>query len=171
MSTPEAPSNSGATLRSTLVTIVLTIGLLGLGSAVLSGTVLDETLPDIAGVDLEGRSVSLKSLCGQPVVLYFFATWCGACSLSSPTIGHFADRHPDVPVLALTSESSAEVRQALGNDLPAYRVVVSAGQMLARLGVRALPTTAIVDASGRVTWSRQGVLLPGELDLRLPGSP
>ena len=168
MSTQTATSSKFAAFRSVATTLGMIVVVLSAVAIFATGSPLSGTAPSLSGKAMDGSVVRLDSLRGKPVVLYFWATWCTACKLTSPTVDGFAGRHPDVPVLAVAADDLATVRAYL-NDEERHFTVLADGQSIARaLGIRAYPTTAIVDAEGQVVWSRQGVLLPGELDLRLP---
>src|SRR5437879_6715849 len=43
--------------------------------------------------DLSGNAVRLKSYEGHPVLLDFWATWCGPCRMSIPMVQDFYARH------------------------------------------------------------------------------
>ncbi|MSP91423.1 MAG: TlpA family protein disulfide reductase [Myxococcales bacterium] len=132
------------------------------------GIDLPAIAPELRAADLAGRPVALRALRGRPVVLYFWATWCTACSLTSPTVGQFARAHPDVAVLGVAMDDDDDVWRELASTDKGFRVVRPAADVTALWPVRALPSTVVVDADGKVVWSRQGVLVPGELNWRVP---
>jgi thiol-disulfide isomerase/thioredoxin len=129
---------------------------------------LPEIAPPLAATDLHGQPVQLADAKGKPAVLYFWATWCTACKLTSPSVEWFARRHPEVAVLGLAMDDDEDAKQRLIDARKDFAVVTPAAISMARWPVRALPTTVVVDADGRVVWSRQGVILPGELEWRVP---
>ncbi len=168
MSTQTATSNKGAALRSVATTLGMVLVVLMAVAIFATGSPLSGTAPSLSGRAMDGSVVRLDALRGQPVVLYFWATWCTACKLTSPTVDGLAARNPDVPVLAVASDDLATVKAYLEGEERDFKVVADGRSIVSALGIRAFPTTAILNAEGQVVWSRQGVLLPGELDLRMP---
>ena len=49
--------------------------------------------PSTSGADLLGRQVSLGSMRGTPLVVIFFASWCGPCHEDAPIFTGLADRY------------------------------------------------------------------------------
>lgn len=172
MSTPKATSNKtnskASALRSVLTTLGMVLLTLVAVAVFATGSPLSDTAPQLSARAMDGQPVQLAALRGKPVVLYFWATWCTACKLTSPTVDGFASRNPEVPVLAVAADDMATVRDYMVGQERSFTVVADGQSIIGGLGIRAFPTTAILDAAGRVVWTRQGVLLPGELDLRMP---
>ena len=46
--------------------------------------------PDFTMLDMEGNEVSLASFFGKPIVLNFWASWCGPCKMEMPD---FNEKH------------------------------------------------------------------------------
>ncbi|MEZ5979041.1 MAG: TlpA disulfide reductase family protein [Planctomycetota bacterium] len=66
----------------------------------------DWTLADTRGeVHEVGRALER----GEPVVLVFWSTWCGACVEEAPVIEAAHREHPDVPVFGVVSGAERDV--------------------------------------------------------------
>ena len=124
------------------------------------GPDLHADAPAISVPDLEGGPVELAELAGSPVVLNFWASWCGPCRQEIPEFTAFAKEHPQVQVIgvAVDSGNAAAVEQAAKSFGITYRVAVGDSAIMQRYGVRSLPTTVIIGADGKVKASHVGML-------------
>ncbi|HEX7557440.1 MAG TPA: TlpA disulfide reductase family protein, partial [Leptolinea sp.] len=52
-------------------------------------------VPDFSLNDLTGNSISISQYRGKPVVLNFWATWCGPCLVEMPLLETVSVRHKD----------------------------------------------------------------------------
>jgi len=58
--------------------------------------------PDFTLTNTEGQAVSLSDFRGQPVIINFWATWCGPCRIEMPHLQEaFAENKGDVVVLGV----------------------------------------------------------------------
>ena len=111
--------------------------------------------PALALSDLDGRSVSLASLRGDVVVLYFWATWCPYCGKELPTtVEQLARRYRDrgLTVLAVNIE---EGRDKVLPWVRQHGVTVSVlldvdGDVTSEYRVTATPTTILIDREGKM---------------------
>src|SRR5689334_24674568 len=58
--------------------------------------------PELAGIDLSGDPLSLEDYRGRPVLLHFWATWCGVCRMEQANIAALAH---DLPVVTVATHS------------------------------------------------------------------
>lgn len=110
--------------------------------------------PALALSDLDGRSVSLASLRGDVVVLYFWATWCPYCQKELPTtVQELARRYRDrrLVVLAVNLEEGRDKVRAWvkkhGISVPV--LLDGNGEVSGDYRVTATPTAVLVDRDGR----------------------
>ena len=113
------------------------------------------TPPAFALPDLDGRVVSLASLRGRVVLLYFWATWCGYCVRELPsTMESLQRRYRDqgLTVLAVSFEERPETVKAWvrprGLSMPV--LLDRAGDVSGNYRVTATPTAVLLDREGRV---------------------
>lgn len=94
---------------------------------------------------------TLAALKGQPVLLVFFASWCGPCLREIPHLNDLQAHRPDIRLLALSTESKDKVQDVIGRYSPGYSV----GRDIDRraydaFGVASYPTSFLIDGSGIV---------------------
>ena len=120
--------------------------------------------PELTGIDLDGKPVSLADYRGKPLVLHFWATWCKVCSAEQHNIDALA---ANVPVLTVATESGSSQRIAAyaAEHHLSPRIIADPTSTLAkRFGVSAFPTTFILDSRGVIRHSEVGYTT--ELGLR-----
>lgn len=123
--------------------------------------------PHIVGTGLNGETLDVNELSKtQPVVVYFWATWCGACSLVSPTIDRFAQDNAVISV-ALSSGDNTKIEQYLQENEFQFPVLNDVtGQLSKEWGVRVTPTIVII-RNGEIKNITTGVISPMGLWLRV----
>ena len=109
---------------------------------------------------LDGPAVSLGELKGRVVILEFWATWCGPCRSSLPSLELIAKRYQDRGVQVLlvnVAEPPGPVRKWLEGRYEAATVLLDRdGSVSERYGVSGIPHLVIIDREGRMVWSHQG---------------
>lgn len=115
-----------------------------------------ERLATYSLTSIDGQPVKVSA--GKPGALYFMAGWCGSCLPEAEALGKLERRLGDrISVLAVSPDPSDSVssiralRAAAGN--PRYPFAWDQQGTLARaLDVRALDTTLVYDARGKVVY-------------------
>jgi thiol-disulfide isomerase/thioredoxin len=96
-----------------------TVGDVGMGTALLG-----KPAPVFTLTDLDGKKVSLAELKGKPVLVNFWATWCGPCQLEMPWFQEFAAKYKDQGLVVLGIDQDDE-------DMPKDKIAAA----VKRLGV------------------------------------
>lgn len=111
--------------------------------------------PDFVVCDAEGNEVALSDFRGKPVVLNFWASWCGPCKSEMPDFQEVYEEYgDDVQFLMVnltdgrqeTVESASQYIAGYGYTFPVYYDVE---RMAAReYGVNSVPRTYFIDEEG-----------------------
>lgn len=116
-----------------------------------SAAAADFTLPGVPG----RAPVRLADTRGQVVLLSFWATWCPACRAELPTIqrlhARLKDRGFTVVAVSVDAGDAAGVASFAAAQALAFPVALDPRMTVAaRYGVRALPSTFLLDRQGRI---------------------
>lgn len=124
--------------------------------------------PDFTLFTLEGEQVSLSDFRGQPVLINFWATWCGPCRLEMPAIQARYERYTQdgLVVLAVNFDEPAgdveRFRDEFGLTFP---LLLDPGAMVQKLyRNRSYPSSFFVDAQGVIQVQHIGVMTEGQID-------
>jgi thiol-disulfide isomerase/thioredoxin len=116
--------------------------------------------PDFALDAIDGPPVRLSDLRGRVVIVEFWATWCGPCRMSTPSLNVIARRFSDQPVSVLlinAGETPDAIRDWLGNARYTARVLLdTTGEVREAYGVRGIPRLLILDREGRIAYDHSG---------------
>jgi peroxiredoxin len=147
--------------------IALIIAVVLLVRAWLARDLAEGPAPEFEAFLLDGTPVALAEFADRPMLLHFWATWCPICRLEEGEIMRLSRSHP-VLTVAMQSGSAAEVDAHLTDRERELAVVNDPNGALARrYGVRAVPSTFIIDRDGQIVFRKQGYAPPLELRFRL----
>jgi thiol-disulfide isomerase/thioredoxin len=118
--------------------------------------------PDFTVYDLEGNAYKLSDFRGKPVLLNFWASWCGPCQMEMPDFQKFYETHGDKVNFVIvnltdgqqeTVESASAFIAEKGYTFPVYYDTDIDAAM--KYGVSAVPVSYFIDAEGRfVAWAQ-----------------
>lgn len=119
-----------------------------------------KSAPDFELLDLEGKSIKLSNLKGQPVFINFWATWCPPCREEMPLIEEIHKQYPDLIILAVDAdESSTAVKAFVQRYKITTIVLLDPGFVVNdRYYVEGLPTSYFLDADGVIRSAQIGQL-------------
>jgi thiol-disulfide isomerase/thioredoxin len=122
---------------------------------------------EISLQDLNGADVNLSDFRGKIVFLNFWATWCPTCVIEMPSMEklHLKLKDKDFALVSISiQDSAAEVQRFFKqNKLTFTALLDSIGKTVPGFGIRAIPTTLILDKTGRIVGR---VIGPREWDSR-----
>lgn len=117
--------------------------------------------PDFTLSNLDGEETSLSDWRGQPVLVNFWATWCGPCEIEMPAIetAYQAHKEEGLVVLAVAVDDSADnVRGFAEKHQLSFQPLMDDGQVSLTYQVFGLPTSYFVAPDGRITDVHTGLL-------------
>jgi len=131
-----------------------------------TGIDVTQTAPNFRLQISDDVGLYLSDLVGHPVLINFWATWCGPCRLEMPEIVQHANGNPDLVVLAINVQEIQEAIAAFAGDFKMTMPVVRDVDAKIRdlYEVRGMPTSVFVDRAGKVSTYRMGVMSPHVLE-------
>ena len=180
---PKAPpTERQGSVRAALAVVALAAGfaLVPRLTKGCEGAALDEDAPNFTarvvangeGLRAEAggapETLELSSLRGRPVVLDFWATWCGPCQAQSPIVNAVAQRYKDKGLAVVgvnTSDEDGLAARFVKKKGHGFPIVYDENNTIAKqYGVSNLPTLIVISKTGKIVAVRRGVTSDSALD-------
>lgn len=127
--------------------------------------------PDFTMVDSQGKTLQLSDFKGKPVLLNFWASWCGPCQSEMPDIQQAWEQYGQeidfliVNMTGMSGETEQTAKAFLtdeGYTFPAY--FDKDNSAAAAFGVSSIPQTYLIDAEGNILGSYMGSMTSQVID-------
>ena len=120
--------------------------------------------PDFTVYDAEGNEVHLSDYVGKPIVLNFWASWCGPCQMEMPDFHEkYLELGEEIHFLMVnmttgreTMESAAAFIEKNEYSFPVFYDINSDAALT--YGAYSLPTTFFIDADGYAVAQATGAI-------------
>lgn len=114
---------------------------------------------DVGGAVYGGGQWSLAEHRGKrPVLLSFFATWCGPCRMEYPHLLELQKKlgSEGVEIVLLTQEDSTDLDRDPDYSKSPLKIITGADDMFEAFKVNGIPRTILVDKQGEVKLDLEG---------------
>lgn len=80
-------------------------------------------MPEITMQTMRGENIQLSSLRGKPVLLNFWAAWCGPCRNEIPVLERLQAKYPSIQIIGVNvGESQRTINRFLADNPISYPV-------------------------------------------------
>ena len=139
-------------------------------AATTTGIEVGSTMPDYSAMNLDGTKFDLAGRRGKVVLLNVWATWCGPCVFEIPELQRIHDAYAarGFEVVGVSGDESGveSVKQFMDEKKMRYPVALDPqGQLANLLQTTVLPTSVLVDRSGKIIWKKYGAIFENDQEL------
>ena len=142
----------------------------------VAGPVMRNMAADFKAYDDAGNPVTLRAQRGKPVVVNFFASWCGPCKMEMPYFEACYKQYGDQVTFMMvnlcafgndTKENGKKLVEEGGWTFPVY--FDSDGDAAIKYAIRSMPTTIFVSADGELKGRHTGMMTMDALEKTIKG--
>lgn len=127
--------------------------------------------PDFELENVDGKKMGLSDYKGKKVIINFWSTWCPPCKAEMPYIENFYEKNKDKNVVVLAvnlanlEKNKNNIQQFIKEHNITFPVLLDYNGNVANLYQNiTIPTTFIIDTTGRVDQKIVGPMQKGSLE-------
>ncbi len=133
---------------------------------------IPEVLPQFLLADRDGRKRSLKEWAGRPLMVNFWATWCGPCRREIPLLNQLRATHSSLEIVGIAVDFRDDVIKYAETNPISYPLLIGEEDGLEAMKAFGMdgagfPFTFFADSKQRIVAMKLGELHQDEADLIL----
>lgn len=123
--------------------------------------------------DMNGADVRLASFKGKPILLNFWATWCGPCLAEIPALVELQEKYPDVVILGISVDDPVEKLKPYADKMKMnYPVLVGENRedvQDAYGPLWGIPVSVFIDRDGKIAKKHSGIASKEQFEQEIKG--
>ena len=120
--------------------------------------------PDFSVYDKSGNIIRLSDFYGKPVVINFWATWCGYCTMEMPDFNRAYKEYPDVQFMMINATDGKRETVEIANEYvkeQGFEFSVFYDKdynAISTYGVKGFPASFFIDKNGNLIAGAEGMI-------------
>lgn len=134
-------------------------------------TDVGDPMPPYSAKYLDGKAMSMAAEKGNVVFLNVWATWCGPCRFETPELQslqtQYAAKGLKVIGVSVDEGDTEAVKTFVAEQKITYPIALDPDGRIANLvQTTVLPTSLLVDRTGKIVWRQIGAIMPNDAKLK-----
>ncbi len=166
---PDGPLGTPRILAIGVVVLVMVAAVAALAVSLFKSDAEASEIHQITYPTLDGQEASLGTYAGKPLVLNFFASWCGPCVAEMPAFeGVSQETLGEVAFVGLAEEGARPATEIVARTGVTYPTGLdTSGELLQKFNGLGMPTTVFISPEGEVLDTHIGEMTAEQLRGRL----
>lgn len=144
-------------------------------------SLIGKPAPDFVLQDLSGKTVALSSFKGKPLLINFWATWCGPCKIETPWLIELQNEYASkgFEVIGISTEGEdlkpddkegldrqkTAIAKFIKEEHMQYPVLVNGDSLVGPYGgLDSMPTSVYVNTEGKVVAVQLGITSKDDME-------
>jgi thiol-disulfide isomerase/thioredoxin len=134
-------------------------------------TDVGDPMPPYSAKYLDGKAMTMAAEKGNVVFLNVWATWCGPCRFETPELQslqtQYAAKGLKVIGISVDEGDTDAVKTFVAEQKITYPIAVDPEGRIANLvQTTVLPTSLLIDRTGKIVWRQIGAIMPNDAKLK-----